>query len=651
MTLHASVGRLRDSHAHPAGSLFDEVIEGMPPAKINVLDRVLARTGKSRNDFGQTTRLGKLFRRQGVPNSPEIQRILEIPRRNWDEDPELSPLAEGLTEWLRIFDACAGTLEDGSDCHFCEHVLKPVQAAALQDLHDYRGLIAPIRVGGGKTLVSALAGTVLDIERVLLLIPAKLRIKTERALAILRKHWHVPHQLHILTYQKLAYDSGWAELQGFHPELIVADEAHHLKNLSAICTKRVRDYLKQYPETVYVDLSGTITKRSLLEYRHRQKWALPEALQFLPRQRGEAIEWAMALDEGVPAPKRLAPGALLALCNDEELLQITEEPLKMVRRAYGRRLAETPGVISTRDVPDGEMSIFIEGHHDLPVTKQIEGAFKTLRSRWETPDGHPFTEASELWRHARELICGFFYVWDPRPPNDWLEARRGWTGFVRDIKRRGNQRYYNEAAIAKACKAGQLPGEYYWAWDAVRDSFEPNSKAVWVCDSALEMAAGWLEQEKGICWVEHVAFGQRLAELTGLPYFAAGAVDHLTRKRSIEDCKGPLIASIKACSEGQNLQYNHHRNLIVSVPPGGAIMEQLIGRTHRDGQLKDEVQVDILLGCFEQWDVFRQAQADAEHTQETTRQPQKLCLADTTIATPQEILRLQAQGHPLWAKY
>ena len=112
-----------------------------------------------------------------------------------------------------------------------------------------------------------------------------------------------------------------------------------------------------------------------------------------------------------------------------------------------------------------------------------------------------------------------------------------------------------------------------------------------------------------------MAFGEALGKQTGLKFYGAGT--HLEQE------SGPVIASISAHSEGRNLQ-KWHQNLVISCPPSGATWEQLIGRTHRDGQLAQKVTFDILLACDEQEKGFKQAILDARYIEDMTGQPQKL---------------------------
>lgn len=630
---------------------------------MNPLDRLLAAKGKTRADFSKNSRMGSIFRQKGVPNTPELSRIVDIPPYDWQTDEELEDVRLWLTSQfsLPFREAChrnCGHEERDKNCKDCVHAahacvcrgegrmeLRALQAAALSAIHDFRGMMAPVRVGGGKTLISFLAGSMLEDARVLLLIPAKLRDKTFREFSFLKRHWKAPANLKIMSYELLSRDRGVSELEEFEPTLILADEAHKLKNTRAACTRRVRRYLKEAEDCGFVDMSGTLTKRSLMEYHHRQQWALPEQLQPLPRMYNEARDWADALD--VKVEVRLAPGGLLRLCNEDDLKELSLEPLKTLRGAFQRRLLSTPGIIGTTDMFDAAMAIIIDTLPGVAHNSQVLEAFKRLRDLWETPDGEPCATPADVWRHARELICGFYYRWEPAPPKEWLLARREWARFVRETLKY-SRTYDTEMQVARACSLGELPDKEYTLWQAVRDTFQPNTVPVWMCDSMLNACTEWLRKNPGICWVEHVAFGERLEEVSGCAYYGRQGLDK--RKRFIEAATGPIVASIAANNEGRNLQYAYSQNLVPSAPPGGDLWEQMMGRTHRDGQDAEEVTFTLGMECIEQYDAFIQAQADAEYIERTMGQPQKLLYADVDIMSDEDVEVLADSGDPRWSK-
>jgi hypothetical protein len=604
---------------------------------MSALERLLAKNGKTLDDFAgrrsAQTRLGRVFRRRGVPKSAELDRIGRLPRRRWQDDPDLGTLGQQLTKWLKTSEGA--------------QTLRPVQVAALQDLHDFGGLFAPIAVGSGKTLLSYLAPTVFGAVRPLLLVPAKLRRKTLTEFDRLREHW-IPHpRLELLSYETLSRSAGWDRLAEINPDLIICDEAHRLANTHAGCTRKVRRWMRERDgATRMVAMSGTITTRSLRDYWHIIQWCLPARRCPLPIIWGVVQDWADALDVKIDPKNRLAPGGLLLLASDSELLEPTGDPdeeTSRARRVFRRRLTETPGVVATEESALG-VSLLIDHVKVSPSSPELVKHYEILHRDWITPDGWEISEAVEIWRHSRELACGFYYVWDPRPPEPWIEARKAWKRFVREILKGNRSGIDTEFQVAQACRHGRLERGLYDAWIAIRDTFKPNTVARWVDDGMLTAAAGWLEENPGICWVEHVQFGTMLADRTGLPYYAdqGRAADG----SYIEEAKGPVIASIASNSEGRNLQYQWSQNLIVSAPANGRVWEQMLGRTHREGQEADEVSATLGLLCIDQYQAFIAAQNDARYIQDTTGQAQKLLYADQDLPSPGDVANWSTS--PLW---
>ena len=250
---------------------------------------------------------------RGVSNSPDLERVLNLPRRDWETYAESA--AALLTQKLKT--------PNGTQ------TLRPAQAASLIEIHDQRGLLGGQRVGAGKTLTSFLASAVLESKEPLLLVPASLREKTKHEYWEAKKHWKVGY-LSIVGYEELSLEKNKNLLFDLNPDLIVADEAHKLKRLESGRTKRVNRYLEAHPDTVFVGLSGTITSKSLLDYWHLVLWALREGAP-LPLKYPEARDWAWALDAKVRPGERLSPGALKKF----------GEP---VREGFKNRLTSTPGV-------------------------------------------------------------------------------------------------------------------------------------------------------------------------------------------------------------------------------------------------------------------------------------------------------------------
>ncbi len=550
------------------------------------------------------------YRSKGVDDSPELSRIVALPRRDWrTQATDLAPL---LTRALKV--------QGGTQ------TLRPIQAAMLKDIFERGGAFGPIRVGGGKTLISLLAFTVLESKRPLLLLPAKLVEKTEREMEILRQHWDIPKFVRIVSYDILSRVSAEHLLENYLPDVIVADECHRLKNSSAAVTRRVKRHMKTHPATKFVGLSGTITKRSIRDYSHLLEWALKESTP-APRDWPTLIQWSGAIDERKVDEPVMPPGNLVKLLHTPELRQeyATQDCVRAIRKAYRDRLVQTPGVISSYEDVIGN-SLSIRGV-DLDLPPDVLKHFRRMRDDQETPDGHPIATPVELWRHCRELAAGFYYRWNPRPPQEWLEARREWCKTVREILK-SSRSLDSEMQVAMAIVRGDVEdGGVYAEWKAIRDTFRPNVEAVWVHDRAVEFALDWAKKP-GIIWTDLRAFGERMAE-RGLRYFGAEGRD-LAGPIESADPRTCVVASVASNSEGRNLQA-WSRNLIISAPPTGALWEQMLGRTHRDGQEADEVEVEILLGCREQNKGFWRAVSDAIFIEQTTGQPQKLSYADISV--------------------
>jgi hypothetical protein len=611
-----------------------------------LLDQLLSRVGKTRESFGSSTKMGKIFRRNGVRQTPDLDRVMKLPRRKWEDSRQIH--AE-LTEWLK---KPRGTME-----------LRPIQAASLADLHDYGGLLCPINVGGGKTLVSLLASEVLEASRPLLLIPAKLKRKTLVEIEKYREYWRFSPP-HIVTYEwlgRVQADDVRDEnqkviapgfLRTYSPDLIIADECHKLRNKNAAVVRRVARYLKENAGVKFVGLSGTITKRSLRDYAHISEWAL-RYMSPLPLNEKVLQEWADALDEKVQPEKRLSPGALLLLCDPEEMKEIAQgrDGLSKLRKVWSRRFAETPGVITSEDSMVS-CSLQVTGV-DVPLGENLEVAFAQATQDWKRPDGVDFVDPVSYWRHTRQLACGFYYRWKTPGPKEWIEKRREWGALVRRVV--ASSPFDSELQVAQAIvtrkvkdpKSEIFNGTVYVNWRNIKDTFEPETEPVWLSDVVLRFCEKWMKTEGGIVWVEHVAFAERLAALTKRPFFHRKGED---QKGNLIDqttpAGGPIIASLQANFEGRNLQA-WNTNLVVSPPPTGSVWEQLLGREHRSGQEADEVSFDVILNCFTQWQGFEQARQDAKYIQDTTGQIQKLVYADVDVPSASEVAK---RSEARWAQ-
>lgn len=547
----------------------------------------------------------------------ELVRVRDLPRRTWQDMPDLDRAVAKLTKVYRYSNKPCP-----EPCEGCKaRQLKPAQAVALIEAYNYAGAFLPLRVGAGKTLTSFLLPTVLKAKRPLLIVPGSALEDTVRYHREHSRHWKLL-PLTVQSYQFLGHPKHKDWLLEYQPDLIVADEAHKLKDPRSKVAGRLRDMFRAFPECVFVPLTGSASGRSMLEYWHYLPWAL-HGRSPVPRKEREAKIWALATDEKIPDEARIEPGALLQLGKHDP----ADPPVTQARKAYQDRLVSTPGVVSTlEDIPSIGLQIRAT---ELPLPAGLCRAVAEMRRTWATPGGESFSDGRDLYRHSVTLGAGVYYKWDPPAPQDWLDARREWHAFARDFLSR-QRKYDSNVHVAQLIDLGKLADRGVLArWRAIEPAFVPNPVPVWVDDTTLKYAADWLVREAGLVWVAQHSVGVRLSELTGAPFFSTGGVDPAGRQ--VSQCSGPMIVSMHSCREQKNLQYAHYKNLLLTVPPRGDWLEQLFGRTHRDGQPEDDVFGEILLTTKESYRCLAQCVRDARRTWDQDGQPQKMCYANRDL--------------------
>lgn len=551
-----------------------------------------------------------------VVRSEEFKRIADIARREFYED-----LSEMMTE---LYKTPQGTMK-----------LWTIQAIINTEIYNNNGGLACVRVGGGKTLSTLLLPVMMEAERPLLIVPAALKKKTvQEDIPFYSQHWEMHDNLKIMSYSELSTESKHDILFSIVPDLIIADECHYLRNPGAGRTRRFLRYFNHFPQTKFAGFSGTITKRSIKDYWHLIKIALKENSP-LPRIFTELQDWADAIDDGVDETSKIDPGALLDFCRDGET----------VRQGYRRRFVETPGVITTEEGALGT-SLILKEHQVSKIPDEIIDAFRKLRTTWCTPGGEEITDALSLNRHSKELSAGFYYRWvwpNDEPDHEWIDARKSWKKFVRQtIKGMRKNPLDTELQVFNACRNKQLVSFEYDKWVQIRDRVNPVTEAVWISDYVVKEIEKWISKNKqGIVWIEHQALGEKL-KAKGLKYYGGGDDSILQEKET-------FAASIASHGTGKNLQH-FNKNLFVTIPTSGQTWEQTLGRTHRPGQMADEVTADLLLHTRELWSSFFQARKDANYIETTVGQKQKLQYASIDITSEGEAMnRMLYSSDPLWS--
>jgi hypothetical protein len=588
-----------------------------------------------------------------VTKSDDLDRILALPKRDVSVE-ATEALAAEMTELLRTppgtcrgCKACKGT----GEMH-----LRPLQALALLEAGDLGGGFFPLRVGYGKSIIALISSYVLDAKRPLLLNPAGLITKTEKERSeTYGPHFIVPKHVRVFSYEKLGRADYANELEDYPPDLIVADEAHKLKNPDAAVTKRLLRYMENHPETMFIALSGTIMDHSLLEFAHILRWCLKGRAP-VPLSDHELAEWASALDVKAPRGNEYARydvGALTRLADGVPGIAANDDTTR-ARLGFRHRLISTPGIVATAaDKDDVKASIRIRGIVYAPTSESKDPGqedFQRLRGEMKLTDDWELTTPMEVWAHARQVALDLTYIWSPRPPDAWIDTRKAWTKFIRDALKestRNGGELDSPLQVRQAVESGHLPGgqKLLEAWLAERDRlmpdtgkpFTPNVVPVWHGDLALKACAKWARTSgPGIIWTEHTLFARRLAEKTGLKYYGQGGYSDDGEFIDDADPKRSVIASADANKEGRNLQHNWSKNLITCLEERPGKFEQMIGRTHRSGQQADEVTVDVLIGCMEHLNAWRRLVPAAQAVKDTTGAEQKVLLAYPDAEWPSE---------------
>lgn len=548
-----------------------------------------------------------------VAHTLEFDRVASLPRRR-------------LTQ--AIAEAAVGPMTERFLCPGASARLLPWQAYSIAEAVVNGGAFLGLPVGFGKTLLGALVFAACDARRGLLV--TSLGDKTYADYSSYRGVWRTDHvPIRITSREILQRENHARLLEEYQPDVIVIDEADDFANPTASATVRLDRYRRNNPDAIYVAMTGTPARKSLMNYWHILCWCLPTAAP-VPFTEAEARMWAAALDVNV-GTGRVAPGPL-------------GPTLKAARAWYSQRLVETPGVI----IVDGDSC-------SAPLTfrmrlaredRVLDAAYERFLKEDESPGGVPVGDPLSRWLLDGMLGLGVYPIWDPPPPEEWRIARRAVARFVRErcaSSQRGHKPLETELQVLRHYHDHPTVRE----WLRVKPMFDDaRRKYIWITDSAIHSVQDWLAEldTPGVVWTGSVEFGERLAHATGLDYYGPQGRTATGMQLHAAPPDRSLIASWKANKKGYNLQA-WRRQLITMPPQSAKWLEQIAGRAHRQGQ-DEHVIVDILVTSGGTLDLFAALLEEARGVKETTTLTQKVLRSKVIRARP----RMTASNMYRWAR-
>lgn len=551
--------------------------------------------------------------------------------------PDLSPLAEEIG---KIFNTEHGQLRESQKLFFAE-------------IAKYRRSFVCAGVGEGKTIMSLGAALVTRSHRTLLMMPPNLVDKTIKdGIPTMERMFHLKldwcslldksqhqrrqlldkHRITIFPYSLLSTEDTDDLLELSNADLIVCDEVHSLKDENSAKTDRFLKYLDKNPNVGFIGMSGTIIHKSLFDYWHLICRSIKH-LAPIPFEKSIVYEIQDVI--AYNNFSKVAPSKFLCKLNPELKASYGEYLVDVDKtREWMKTLFKSsPATILTEN-QTVNCSIFINVI-EVKMPKPLEEIVKEVNKTWCTPSGDELEDNISIIQLLQQLSSGFYYrlFWQEntetwvidnwRLRNTVIKEIRHWIRWRRRPKL--DTPKLVERALSQKVSTVKSLQEFYDAWLASnkKDVIPPQRERdrIWVSDYKILEARKWAKRVKdGIIWYKWDEVGEELHyRMPDAVYCPAGTgIDKLNKK-------GILICSL-AHAEGQNLQH-HSNNLIFDFPDKGAEVEQLIGRTHRQGQLADCVTVDILVANDVDKNILKRLYLQSKNIHLSSQQ-QKFIIAD-----------------------
>lgn len=349
-----------------------------------------------------------------------------------------------------------------------------------------------------------------------------------------------------------------------------------------------------------------------------------------------------------------------------------------IRKAYRLRLAHTPGVVSTADSGVGTTlvirNIVVPRPNDESGKKleEIEAGVEAMK----TPNGDPISHAMQKFKWRYELSAGFYNkLYWPSPETvskrknitiakakeiltESLQAHNAHTRYSQELRKwfgNGKHRPGLDTPFLvgqsmmknKSQFVGPELYELFVDWkqrekDLGDDLIERDSEPVRICDYKIKAAVQWAKELRSkketktaglIIWYYHQEIGVWATEeavkifgKNGVVHCPAGDEYNKVILDKARNGNKVIVASWKAHGTGKNLQHFQHQ-WFIQFPRNCGEAEQLLARTHRPGQLADELVMHLCNSHVFDHQNFSACIRDATYVQQSMGSRQKLLMA------------------------
>lgn len=561
--------------------------------------------------------------------------------------PEVPPLTPEEIEFVSDTFIKKSAREEGFS-------LLPEQAQMVTQYLNFGGLFGCAAAGAGKTLTALLIANLAfrgdyteKKKKTLYLLPSNLVNQLKHNISWTRKkinftapfyffsdYKNVEDRINLSNKKEGVFVLGYGMLSGRKTEemiqnvaadLIISDECHTLTNMKSARTGRINHYLKNADKDVdLVLLSGTIVRRSIMEYHHLMLACLKGLAPLpLPFPQAETLSIALSHSEGFIPSGEIRMAKPLADWAGLEWQEKPSDNIVVLRKAYNKRLRTAPGVFISDDdkvATSLQLDVIKSRTRGTYGYKELKELVEQVEESWVTPSGDEFDYILQKFKWINELWQGFYndLVWPEDHPKVEEAKENRLLSNVLSKELRGflntkHRPHLDTPLLVRAnmAKYGpkNVPELLYNSWREWKNFPKEGlpdrlSVPVRVSDFKVQAALdAWKnleeKEEGGIVWYYNQEYGRWLTEVFKEEYgdrvlfCPAGQKP----KEAMVESEGKIcIATIEGHGTGTDgLQMKYHHNLVAQDLRTAKIAEQTIARTHRHGQDKDEMTFNILL--------------------------------------------------------